>query len=268
MAVFTLAQSLGSRNTTLQKLALKGNSITSTGVGVLLDTMEHNSHITDLELQDNPIGDDGAILLARSLGNNSLPNLECLYLSQCGICDDGFIALVSALERNISLLQLDLRHVRGFNERAFLALAESLPEIKVLQRVDFKFCVGLASAMPSLLGGLRKNTSLFRFHVANCAPSFVPPSPQDTARCAGGWMQEMERLGYRNCFRSLILAPKERLPPHGVWSRALARVAALPGVICEVLCSKPSLLVPYEDREEKEAATDTGTAKKRKRSDE
>jgi hypothetical protein len=43
------------------------------------------------------------------LGNNALPNVTRLSLSYCGIGDDGFIALVSASEQNISLLHLDLR---------------------------------------------------------------------------------------------------------------------------------------------------------------
>jgi hypothetical protein len=138
----------------------------------------------------------------------------------------------------------------------------------VLQQVDFDWCEGLASAMPLLLEGLRKNTSLFRFHVADCAPHYFPPRPdEETARCAGGWMQEMERLGYRNRFRLLIRAPKERLPPLGVWHHALARVATLPDVIFDVLRSKPSL-VPSEDTEGKEAAKDTGVPKKRKRGEE
>jgi Ran GTPase-activating protein (RanGAP) involved in mRNA processing and transport len=219
----TLAQTLGSRNTTLQQLTLADNVITSTGIRGLLEMMEQSSHrITDLDLQRNPIGSDGASLLAKSLGSNTLPNLIHLSLPQCGIRNDGFIALVSALEQNTSLLHLDLRN-NGFSERAFLALAKSLPEIKVLQRVDFDWCTGLASVMPSLLVGLRKNTSLYRFNVAVCAPSSVPPTPQDTARC--DWMQEMEWLGYGNRFLSLLRAPKERLPPRGVWSHALARVA-------------------------------------------
>jgi Ran GTPase-activating protein (RanGAP) involved in mRNA processing and transport len=252
--VSMLAQTLGSRNTTLQKLTLANNSITSVGVGVLLETMEHNSrHITDLDLGFNHIGNEGASLLARSLGSNALPNLTRLSLSYCRIGEDGFIALVSALEQNTSLLQLDLSDDPSFSERAFLALAKSLPEIKVLQRVDFNWyrvdfswCAGLASAMPLLLAGLRKNTSLFRFRVVNCAPESAPPTPAETARCAGGWMQEMERLGYRNRFLPLICAPKERLPPLGVWPHALAAVATLPDVIFEVLRSKPSL-VPSED---------------------
>jgi Ran GTPase-activating protein (RanGAP) involved in mRNA processing and transport len=129
--VSTLAQTLGSRNTTLQKLVLDWNSITSTGVGVLLET---SFHITDLDLRNNPIGNEGASLLARALGNNALPNLT--RLSLCGVRDDGFIALVSALQQNTSLIHLNLREHHVASERVFLALAESLPEIKTLRRLD------------------------------------------------------------------------------------------------------------------------------------
>jgi Leucine-rich repeat (LRR) protein len=267
-----VTQTLGSRNTTLQKLTLKSNSITATGVGVLLETIEQSiRHLSDLDLQYNSIWNEGASLLARSLRSNVLSNLTHLFLSYCMIGDDGFIALVSALEQNTSLLHLELHHSPfshspGFSERAFLALAMSLPEIKTLQRVDFSWCTGLVSAMPLLLVGLRKNKSLFRFHVANCAPSSVPPTAEDTARCTGGWMQEMERLGYRNRFLTLINAPEdtsgprgylnrflslmnaqeETRRPHSVWPRALARVATLPDVIFEVLRSRPNLVPPYK----------------------
>jgi hypothetical protein len=245
--VATLARNLGSRNTTLQKLALGCNSITATGAGVLLDTTENSCHITDLDLQRTLVRNEGASLLARALGNNALPNLTQLFLSYCGIFDDGFLALVSALEQNTSLLYLDLSYNNSLSERAFLALAESLPEIKVLQRIDLCWCSGLASAMPLLLAGLRKNASLFRFHVAGGAPSSVPPSPGDTARCAGGWIQEMERLGYRNRFLTFIRTSEATHRARGVWPHALARVATLPDVIYKVLRFKPSL-VPSEDK--------------------
>jgi Ran GTPase-activating protein (RanGAP) involved in mRNA processing and transport len=63
-----LAQALGSRNVTLQKLTLHFSSITSTGVGVLLETTEQNSHpVNDLDLQRNSIANEGASLLARAL---------------------------------------------------------------------------------------------------------------------------------------------------------------------------------------------------------
>jgi hypothetical protein len=120
--------------------------------------------------------------------------------------DDGFIALVSALRRNTSLLHLDLRRSSGFGQRAFLAFAESLPEVKALQRIDLNWCSGLASTMPLLLAGLRQNTSLFRIHVEYCAS--LSPTPENMARCAGGWMQEMESVGYRNRFLPLLRSPK------------------------------------------------------------
>jgi hypothetical protein len=93
-----------------------------------------------------------------------------------------------------------------------------------LQGVDLSWCTGLASAMPLLSAGLRKSTSLFRFHVADCAsyalpPSDVPPSvaptTEETARCVS-WMQEMERYGDRNYCLFFIRAPNERLPHRGV----------------------------------------------------
>jgi Ran GTPase-activating protein (RanGAP) involved in mRNA processing and transport len=269
----TLAQILGSRNTTLQKLNLDHNVITSTGIGVLLEAMEQGSHhITDLSLRYNAgIGNEGAALLARSLGNNALPCLTRLSLDSCGIDNDGFMALMSALEQNTSLLQIDLRNqteVVHITQLTFLALAESLPKIKFLQRIDLTWFPGITTSvvMPILLAGLRKNTSLFRFHVSGYAPSSNPPLTLETASCESGWMQEMEGLGYRNCFLPMVRAPKERLPPRGVWPHALARVAILPDIIFEVLRSKPSL-VSIEHTESKEAAKHASVLTKRKRGD-
>jgi Ran GTPase-activating protein (RanGAP) involved in mRNA processing and transport len=189
--VSILAQTLGSRNTTLQELTLERDCITSTGVGVLLETMEHSSHITDLDLRYNSVWNEGASLLASSLRDNVLPKLTRLSLTNCGIGDDGFIALVSALEQNTSLLQLDMCNNDNVTERAFLALAESLREIKMLQQLDLSWCAGLASVMPLLLAGLRKNTSLFRFHVVGCAPSSVHQErkkrPEDLAAGYRKW---------------------------------------------------------------------------------
>jgi hypothetical protein len=266
--VSILAQTLSSRNTSLQKLTLVMNAITFTGVGALLGMMEQSCQITELELRHNHIGNEGASLLAKALESNSLPNLKHLSLSYCSIDDDGFITLISALKQNTSLLHLDLRYNYGLSERAFSALAESIPDIKALQRFDLRWCEGLVSTMPLLLVGLHKNTSLFRFYVEKGSALLVPPLKlEETSRYAGGWTQELERLGRRNCFLPLLRAPKERLPPRGVWPRALARVATLPDVIFEVFRSKPSL-VPSEDAEGKEAAQDIGVARKRKRGDE
>jgi hypothetical protein len=81
---------------------------------------------------------------------------------------------VSALEQNTSLLHLDLRRNHGLSERAFLALAGSLPKIKVLQRLDANWCPGLASAMPLLLLGLRNNTNQFSYPRCKLCTFFGP----------------------------------------------------------------------------------------------
>jgi Ran GTPase-activating protein (RanGAP) involved in mRNA processing and transport len=120
MAVFPLWRIIGSRNTALQKLTLGDDYIRAMVVSVLLEMMEQNSNrIRDLDLQYNSIGNEGAVLLARSLGNNALANLTRLSLFNCGIGDDGFIALVSALEQNTSLLQLDLRDNYDWRSNSF-----------------------------------------------------------------------------------------------------------------------------------------------------
>ena len=89
-----------------------------------------------------------------------MPSLKQLQLDSCGIRDDGFVALVSALEQNTGLHILDLggNHV---GERGFIALAESLPSIKGLQQIEMPAAnESFRSTLPLLLEGFRKNTSL------------------------------------------------------------------------------------------------------------
>jgi hypothetical protein len=64
---------------------------------------------------------------------------------------------------------------------------------------------------------------------------------------------EIPTIGVPKPLSPLIRVPKERLPPHGVWPRALARLATLPDIIFEVLRTKPNL-VPFEDSKGKKAA--------------
>jgi hypothetical protein len=98
----------------------------------------------------------------------------------------------------------------------------------VLQQVDLTWCRScLGHAFT--VGGIAQNTSLFRFHVTDCALS-VPPTPE-TAKCAGGWMQEMERLGYQKPLLTFGTACGRGLPLGSLGSHALADVAKLPDVI-------------------------------------
>jgi Ran GTPase-activating protein (RanGAP) involved in mRNA processing and transport len=242
--VSILARNLGSRNRTLRKLSLGRNRIGSAGVHALVDTMmQHDSRITDLDLWGcTDIGNDGVSLLADALGRNALPYLGRLSLSNCCVGGDGIAVLVSALERNNSLVELQLQW-HGFSESDFLALATSLPEIKTLQRIGFSWRPGLAAAMPSLMEGLRKNTSLVQVDVVGCSPLVFPLTVGNMNQFAGDWMQEIQYLGYRNRFRPLVRASLGTGPPLGLLSHALAKVASFPDALLYVIRSKPNLVI-------------------------
>jgi Ran GTPase-activating protein (RanGAP) involved in mRNA processing and transport len=128
--VSLLAGSLFARNGILRKLDLSSNEFDSEGLRSLVDGMiQHESQLTDLDLFDNLICEEGASYLADNLGNNALPHLTRLSLSYCGLQDDGLAFLVSALQTNQSLAELDLTS-NTFSERGFSSLAMSLPKIK------------------------------------------------------------------------------------------------------------------------------------------
>jgi hypothetical protein len=89
-----------------KKLTLANSGISSQQVSWLLERMEQNSQITDLDLKRQQIEGEGSSFLAQDFGKQCVHNLMVLSLFDCGIGDDGFMAAVSALEQNTSLLKL------------------------------------------------------------------------------------------------------------------------------------------------------------------
>jgi Leucine-rich repeat (LRR) protein len=239
-----LANALAIRNASLLELDLTGNTITSVGVRALVhDNVEALKTLTKLCLSGNRIRSEGATILADALGINAIPSLKGLDLRWCGIDDDGFVALVSALEQNESLQFLNLQG-HHYGERGFMALAESLPNIKGLQQIDLSANESFQLTLPLLLEGFRNNTSLVKVATSGCA--------------LGEWSQEIKFLGHRNRFTSLLKAFDSPGTSAwlGIWSRALAKVATEPDVLFHVLRNKPKLV------------GSAGGSKKRKRDDE
>jgi Ran GTPase-activating protein (RanGAP) involved in mRNA processing and transport len=234
------------RNTSMVQLNLQFNEITSVGVRALVDdNVEAVKTLTQLGLLYNPIRSEGTTILADALGRNTMPSHKRLYLCVCNIDDDGFVALVSALEQNTSLQVLNLAGNR-FGERGFMVLAESLPNIKGLQQIDFTANASFESTLPLLLDGFRKNTSLVQVNIglADFTRRELP--------------QVLKFYSQRNRFTSLLKAsdPPDAAPQLGIWSRALAKVATEPDVLFHVLRNKPKLVGP------------DGGSKKRKRNEE
>jgi Ran GTPase-activating protein (RanGAP) involved in mRNA processing and transport len=241
-----LAKALAVRNTSILELNLQMNEITSVGVRALFEgSAEAVKTLTKLRLLYNPIKSEGAIILVDALERNTMPSLKQLYLCMCDIEDDGVVALVSSLEQNNSLQSLNLAG-NQFGKRGFMALAESLPNIKGLHQVDFAANASFQSTLPLLLQGFRMNTSLVKVNILIIF-----------ALHWGGWSQELRFLGQRNRFTPLLKTsnPPGESPQLGIWPRALAKVATEPDVLFHVLRNKPKLV------------GSTGSSQKRKRNE-
>jgi Ran GTPase-activating protein (RanGAP) involved in mRNA processing and transport len=239
----TLAERLGQQKRGLVDLDLSTNLITRSGLRALVDNAATAlSTLTKLTLSFNNI-DEGATFLAETLRLQTLPSLKCLCLQSCDISDDGFAALVSALEENDTLETIGLDD-NDISVRGCLALASSLPNIKRLRQIDFSCTSSDPTVMPALLEGFRKNTSLHKVNIVGCEH--------------GKWSQELSFLLYRNKFSRLLQdSDTDDRESLGLWSRALGSVATRPDVLFHVLTSKAGLIraTPGED------------SKKRKRDD-
>jgi hypothetical protein len=124
----------------------------------------------------------------------------------------------------VSLQTLNLAG-NDFGERSFMALAESLPDIKVLQQISITSNESFQSTLPLLLDGFRKNTSLVEINIGidQCEP--------------GEFLQELKCLGKWNRFTPLLKAsdPPSASPWLGIWSLALPKVATEPDILFHVL---------------------------------
>uniref|UniRef100_A0A3B4CEQ9 Uncharacterized protein n=1 Tax=Pygocentrus nattereri TaxID=42514 RepID=A0A3B4CEQ9_PYGNA len=94
-----------------QTVNLNKCSITEEGCAALSSALCSNpSHLIELDLSDNQLGDSGVKKIC-SLLNNQCCELQKLKLICCSITEDGYAALASALKSNplSHLIELDLR---------------------------------------------------------------------------------------------------------------------------------------------------------------
>jgi Ran GTPase-activating protein (RanGAP) involved in mRNA processing and transport len=232
-----LAESLGQKKGGLVKLDLSVNQITCSGLRALVNNATAAlSTVTHLNLSVNSVLDEGASFLAEILRLQTLPSLKCLGLDGCGISDDGLVALMSALEENETLDDLDLVE-NTFSVQGYMALASSLPNIKGLRQIDFSWTTSDPSVMLAMLEGFRENTSLHYVNIEGGVHS-------------KDWCQQVFFFLDRNKFSRLLQdSDTDDRASLGLWSRALGSVATLPDVLFYVLTSKADLIrvTPCED---------------------
>ncbi|XP_026073127.1 NACHT, LRR and PYD domains-containing protein 12-like isoform X1 [Carassius auratus] len=147
----------------LEKLWLNDCDVTDEGCAALASALRSNSsHLRELNLSVNKIGDSGVTLLSAGLEDLHC-ELEILRLRDCGITDEGCAALASVLRSNPShLRRLDL----SWNKKGDLGvklLCDGLkyPHCKLEELqlrdcgVTYEGCAALASALGSNPSHLR-----------------------------------------------------------------------------------------------------------------
>ena len=92
--------------TRVTELFLERNWIGSEGAAVIARALSHNIHLKIVSLAHNHIGNVGAMAVANALEQNT--GLQRLNLSYCEIDDDGVKKLATSLKKNHTLKNLNL----------------------------------------------------------------------------------------------------------------------------------------------------------------
>ncbi|XP_039536189.1 NACHT, LRR and PYD domains-containing protein 3-like isoform X2 [Pimephales promelas] len=142
---------------------LWGCGVTDEGCVALASALRSNpSHLRDLNLSDNKLGDSGVKQLSDLLANPHC-KLETLWLRECGVTDEGCVALASALRSNPSHLRdLDLSDNK-LGDSGVKQLSDLLanPHCK-LEKLWLRYCGVTDEGCVALGSALRSNPSHLR----------------------------------------------------------------------------------------------------------
>ena len=158
VGLMALGESL-KRNRGLKSLNISDCGIDDQGVKSIASALEMNGSLEELDLSRNrAVTDIGLMALGESLRRNR--GLKTLYISHCGIDDQGMKSLASALEMNGSLEELDLRGNQVITGVGLMALGESLKRNRGLKKLDISYCGIDDQGMKSIASALEMNGSL------------------------------------------------------------------------------------------------------------
>ncbi|XP_072894965.1 NACHT, LRR and PYD domains-containing protein 3-like [Hemitrygon akajei] len=143
----------------IQKLGLGKVGLTDSGAEDLASALSTNPSLTELNLNDNKLGDSGVKLVSAALRNPEC-KIQKLGLGKVGLADSGAEDLASALSTNSSLMELDLSNNKlGDSGVKLVSAALRNPECKI-QKLWLRK-VGLTdSGAEDLASALSTNSSL------------------------------------------------------------------------------------------------------------
>ncbi|KAG1953694.1 NACHT, LRR and PYD domains-containing protein 12-like [Pimephales promelas] len=145
----------------VEKLWLRNCGVTDEGFAALTSALRSNpSHLRDLDLSGNKLGDSVPLLSA--VLEDPRCKLENLWLSYCGVTDEGFAALTSALRSNPShLRELNLTGNKLGDSVPLLTAVLEDPHCK-LENLRLSYCGVTDEGCAALTSALRSNPSHLR----------------------------------------------------------------------------------------------------------
>lgn len=129
-----VAQRLNNSGSEVIKLEIYRQGISSVGVRSLAEAIGCNGCLQVLNMNSNPIGDDGACALAMALRQSQCALTE-IHLDDCDISDAGAIALAEAFSTSHSLTKV---YITG-NEHIGLAGKRALEQAKAINKNIIRF---------------------------------------------------------------------------------------------------------------------------------
>ena len=157
---FHLAEPLS--HTSLQEIDISYCGIGEEGMATLSSALKTNATLKCLNTCGNHFGDKGAFHLAEALSHTSLQEID---ISDCGIEEEGMVALSLALKTNTTLEQLDISENNGGGE-SIIALSSALSNNTTLKQLDISKNKSGGEGIIALSSALSNNTTLTRLKVS------------------------------------------------------------------------------------------------------
>jgi len=189
-AIPALVKMLRGSQNRFRLLGIGGNDITEESMSILGPVLAEHPYLRELELQGNPLGDQGSDVLFKAIRDNNvleslnlsncdlkeipwagrlriMTSLSNLNLSQNKINDSGCQVLASALESCFCLRYLDLGH-NLFGGRLCRGLGEALRINRGLLQLSLSSNPMIFEVWNAICYGLMENRTLMRLDCTWC----------------------------------------------------------------------------------------------------
>eukprot|EP01028_Stygiella_incarcerata_P000365 TRINITY_DN10408_c1_g1_i1.p1 TRINITY_DN10408_c1_g1~~TRINITY_DN10408_c1_g1_i1.p1 ORF type:complete len:202 (+),score=38.33 TRINITY_DN10408_c1_g1_i1:144-749(+) len=144
----------------LEKIDLFSECIGNDGLRRLLEEVgEKNTSIKTINLNENEISDEGAIIVAEIA--EKCEKLEDLYLGRNAISDRGCIRLAEMVEKSSTLKQLCLWDHPDITDEGAVRMAEAVERSRTLTWLSLEGCGISEIGAQRFIEALEVNTSLY-----------------------------------------------------------------------------------------------------------